>query len=143
MEAQKAEDLLKSIHGQIGQDEIELASMNSILFKRDIYMFIAGSKALQKERDLFSNVISQLQTKWSPKNINAYGLSYQNFEHEVVINGQQADYNSFIKSFADIFVFVLNGGEVGSVTFDEFNIAMEAFKKTNNLRIQQDFRVCQ
>ena len=131
IEAQKAEDLLKSVTELMGQDEMELARMTSMLFRRDVYMFIAGSKSLQNERDLFSNVISQLQTKWSPKNINVYGLSYQNFEHEVVINGQQADYNSFIKSFADIVVFVLNGGEVGSVTFDEFNIAMEAFKKNN------------
>ncbi len=144
IEAQKAEDLLKTITQQLGHDKMGLAGLASVLFRRDVYMFIAGSKELQNERDLFSNVISQLQTKWIPKNINVYGLSYQNFEHRVTINGQQADYNEFIEMFADVVVFVINGGHVGSITYKEFGIAMDTFKKNRKPAIfvytkQSDF----
>lgn len=127
LEAQKAEDLLKTITDQLVQDEMGIANMASTLFRKDLYFFIAGSKALQPERDLFSNVINQLQTKWSPKSIFAYGISYQNFQHEFTIGGQQVEYNEFIQKYADVVVFVINGN-VGSITLKEFHLAMETFK---------------
>ncbi len=127
IEAQKAENLLKTVSDQLVQDEMSIANLASILFRKDLYFFIAGSKALQTERDLFSNVINQLQTKWAPKNIFAYGISYQNFQHEFTIGGQQVEYNEFIQKHADAVIFVISG-DVGSITLEEFQLAMETFK---------------
>ena len=130
MEAQKAEDLMHAVAFQLEHDKMSIECIASSLFRKDLYFFIAGSKKLQTERDLFSNVVSQLQTKWAPKNINIYGLSYQNFEHGFKIGGHQLEYNEFIECFADVAIFVLNGGKVGNETLKEFRIAMNAFKKS-------------
>ncbi|MCR4849469.1 MAG: hypothetical protein K5920_11560 [Bacteroidales bacterium] len=127
IEAQKAEDLMRTVTDQLLQDEMSIANLASTLFRKELYFFIAGSKALQTERDIFSNVISQLQTKWSSRNIFSYGVSYQNFENKFTLGGQQVEYDEFIQRFADVAVFVLNG-DVGGITRREFDLAMDSFK---------------
>lgn len=129
IEFQKAEKLIKLSGEQINLDGEKVDFVGEYLFSREINLFFAGSKALQTERDVFSNVISQLQTKWKDKNINIYGYSYQNFEHQFEYKGHQCTYNDFIRKFTDIIVFVLNGN-VGGETEKEFNLAMATFRAT-------------
>ena len=126
-EFKKAEDILKSTEEMITDDEIKVEYYGDQLFTRQINIFFAGSKALQTERDIYSNVVSQLQTKWKDNNIHLYGYSFQNFEHEFVLDGHQCTYNEFIKRYSDIVIFVLNGN-VGGKTQEEFEIAMSSFK---------------
>lgn len=128
LEFKKAEDILKSTEEMITDDEIKVEYFGDQLFSRQINVFFAGSKALQTERDIYSNVVSQLQTKWKDNNIHLYGYSFQNFEHEFVVDGHQFTYNEFIKGYSDIIIFVLNGN-VGGKTQEEFDIAMNSFRK--------------
>lgn len=126
-EFKKAEDLLNGVKAVMDDDSEEVNMIGDKLFSQQINIFFAGSKALQTERDIYSNVVSQLQTKWKDNNIHLYGYSFQNFEHEFVFNGHQCTYNEFIKRYSDIVIFVLNGN-VGGKTQEEFDIAMSSFK---------------
>lgn len=128
IEFNKAEELLKTTGELMDNDNIQVDLFGNQLFTQQVNIFFAGSKELQTERDIFSNVISQLQTKWKDKNINLYGYSFQNFEHGFIYDGHQCTYNEFINRYADITIFVLNGN-VGGKTKEEFDIAMDSFKK--------------
>ena len=128
IEFKKAEDLLNGVKAVLDDDSEEVNMIGDKLFSRQINVFFAGSKALQTERDIYSNVVSQLQTKWKDNNIHLYGYSFQNFEHEFVFDGHQCTYNDFIKRYADVVIFVLNGN-VGGKTLEEFDVAMNSFKK--------------
>ena len=97
-------------------------------------MFFSGSKRLEIERNIFNGAIVRLQTKWRKKELNIYGFSYQNFKHEVVVEGHQAAYDTFIQNSTDAIFFVLNGN-VGGYTKKEFNLAMEAFKQKGTPKI--------
>lgn len=129
IEFQKAENLLKLSKERIDLDGDAVDLYGNQLFTREKNLFFAGSKELQTERDIFSNVVSQLQTKWKDKNINIYSYSYQNFEHQFEYKGHQCTYNDFIRKFTDIMVFVLNGN-VGGETEKEFKLAMSTFRAT-------------
>lgn len=128
IEFKKAEDLLNGVKVVMDDDSEEVNMIGDKLFSRQINVFFAGSKALQTERDIYSNVVSQLQTKWKDNNIHLYGYSFQNFEHEFVFDGHQCTYNEFIKRYSDIVIFVLNGN-VGGKTQEEFDIAMNSFRE--------------
>ena len=128
IEFKKAEDILNNVKEFMDDDSEEVDMIGERLFSRQINVFFAGSKALQTERDIYSNVVSQLQTKWKDNNIYLYGYSFQNFEHEFVVDGHQYTYNEFIKGYSDIIIFVLNGN-VGGKTQEEFDIAMNSFRE--------------
>lgn len=127
LEYKKAQDLIKQTNELVQLDGAKVDALADTIFSQQINVFFAGSKALQTERDIFSNVINQLQTKWKDKHITIYGYSYQNFEHEFVINGHQCSYNDFIRRHSDIIFFVLNGS-VGGKTKEELDVAIESFK---------------
>lgn len=128
IELQKIRDLVDEARMYADKDVNEIDFTENRLLMKEINVFFAGSKDLQIERDIYSNIINQLQTKWKDKNINIFGYSFQNFEHEVVIGGHQCtSYNEFIKRYTDIIIFVLNG-DVGGVTIEEFDLAMSIFK---------------
>lgn len=128
IEFKKAEEFLDLVKVTIDEDSEKIDILGEHIFSRQINVFFAGSKSLQTERDIYSNVINQLQTKWKDKNIHLYGYSFQNFEHEFVYQGHQCTYNEFIKGYSDIVIFVLNGN-VGGKTREEFDIAMDSFKE--------------
>lgn len=127
LEYKKAQDLIKQTNELVQLDGAKVDALADTIFSQQINVFFSGSKALQTERDIFSNVINQLQTKWKDKHITIYGYSYQNFEHEFVINGHQCSYNDFIRRHSDIIFFVLNGS-VGGKTKEELDVAIESFK---------------
>lgn len=141
IEFKKAEDILNSVKVFIDDDSEEVDMIGERLFSRQINVFFAGSKALQTERDVYSNVVSQLQTKWKDNNIHLYGYSFQNFEHEFVFDGHQCTYNEFINRYSDIVIFVLNGN-VGGKTQEEFDIAMSSFKSHRRPLIYVYSRLC-
>lgn len=96
--------------------------------KRSCNFFFAGSKELEIERNIFYGAIGELQLKWKNKGLDIYGISYKNFEHEVVLKGPQAEYNAFIQNYTDAIFFTLNGN-VGGITKEEFDLAMDTFKQ--------------
>ena len=102
--------------------------------KRSCNFFFAGSKELEIERNIFYGAIGKMQPKWKNKGLDIYGISYKNFEHEVVLEGQQAEYNAFIQNYTDAIFFILNGN-VGGITKEEFDLAMETFKQKGTPKI--------
>lgn len=94
-------------------------------------IFIAGSKDLYHERNV---VRSQLQQISNRTKIAFSCYTYEDFSRDFVENGQQAEYNKFIANQADFAVFIIDG-KIGGITFDEFNVAMSAFKNNGKPRI--------
>lgn len=94
-------------------------------------VFIAGSKDLYHERNV---VRSQLQQISNRTKIAFSCYTYEDFSRDFVENGQQAEYNKFIANQADFAVFIIDG-KIGGITFDEFNVAMSAFKNNGKPRI--------
>lgn len=94
-------------------------------------VFIAGSKDLYHERNV---VRSQLQQISNRTKIAFSCYTYEDFSRDFIENGQQAEYNKFIANQADFAVFIIDG-KIGGITFDEFNVAMSAFKDKRKPRI--------
>lgn len=130
----KAQRLLNEFKVYLDNTDDITKTFTDVLLKKDINMFFSGSKRLEIERNIFNGAIVRLQTKWRKKELNIYGFSYQNFKHEVVVEGHQAAYDTFIQNCTDAIFFVLNGN-VGGYTKKEFKLAMEAFKQKGTPKI--------
>lgn len=99
-----------------------------------IKCFIAGSKALQSERDALRAVASIMYNKWSSKNFRILTYTYEDFDRKIVAGGHQSQYNRFISEEADWALFVINE-EIGGITLEEFNTAMDSFKMNGRPKI--------
>ncbi len=95
--------------------------------KISLKCFIAGAKALERERDAIVSGINDqnIANKHSKRYIECY--SFNNFDTHLTKEGQQAAYNNFIKDEADIVIFALDE-VVGGITKQEFSVAVEALK---------------
>lgn len=102
--------------------------------ERTIKCFIAGSKALQAERDALRAVASIMYNKWSSKHFRILTYTFEDFDRAVVAGGHQTRYNRFISEEADWAIFVINE-EIGGITLEEFNTAMDSFKKHGRPKI--------
>ena len=100
----------------------------------ELKCFIAGSKALQRERDALRSVISIMYNKWSHKNFRILAYTFEDFDKAIVEGGHQSKYNQFISSEADWAIFVIDG-QVGGITLEEFRHAMTAFKENGKPKI--------
>lgn len=99
-----------------------------------IKCFIAGSKALQTERDALRAVTSIMYNKWKSKRFHILSYTFEDFERSVVIGGQQKKYNDFIKEEANWALFIING-QIGRITLEEYNIAIDAYKRNGKPKI--------
>lgn len=96
-----------------------------------IKVFIAGSKDLFNERNV---VRSQFQQISNRTNIQFSSYTYEDFSRDFREDGQQSEYNRFIANQADFAIFLIDDC-IGGITFDEFNVAMSAFKEKRTPRI--------
>ena len=96
-----------------------------------IKVFIAGSKDLYHERNA---VRSQLQQISNRTNIVFASYTYEDFSRDFALDGRQTDYNGFIAHKADFAVFIIDG-KIGGITFEEFKVAVESFKREMKPRI--------
>lgn len=94
-------------------------------------VFIAGSKDLYHERNV---VRSQLQQISNRTKIVFSSYTYEDFSRDFQKCGHQAEYNKFIANQADFAVFIIDG-KIGGITFDEFKVAISAFKSKHKPRI--------
>ena len=95
--------------------------------EKTIKCFIAGSKALQHERDALRAVTSIMYNKWASKKFRILSYTFEDFERAVVIGGQQQKYNEFITEEANWALFIING-QVGGFTIEEYRKAMNTYK---------------
>lgn len=91
--------------------------------------FIAGSKQLERERDAIISGINDQNhaNKHTKRRIECY--TFKNFKQHFVSNGQQKEYNDFIRNDADIVIFALDE-VIGGITREEFDNAVEALQKS-------------
>lgn len=134
LQMNKAQKLLDGFKEYLDNTDNLTKIFTDKLLKKDINIFFSGSKSLEAERNIFSGAIVRLQSKWRNKGLNIYGFSYQNFNHEAVVEGHQAKYDDFIQNRTDAIFFVLNGN-IGNYTEKEFRLAMEAFKQKGTPKI--------
>jgi hypothetical protein len=87
-------------------------------------VFIAGAKALDRERDGIRSVLSQLSNKGD---IIFQSWTFEDFDRSFTKDGRQCDYDSFIRESADSVVFVLDE-RIGGITLSEFDIAIDSYQ---------------
>lgn len=131
-------DILQAILMNYSSGLIELLNMvkNRIPEKinnKNIHkVFIAGSKSLERERE---SIIAKLSQASTQSNIYFEAWTFENFKHSFSPNGRQVDdYDVFIRENADSVIFILDG-EVGGITYHEFEIAIDSYQLTGHPRI--------
>ena len=134
MELQKSQKCLDEAQIMIDNIGNDVDNLIKGLKRHDVNFFIAGSKELQQERDVFAGVISILQSKWKPMGLEINSYSYMNFPRDVTVEGHQQQYNNFIAHHVNVAVFILSG-KAGAYTMEEFDVAFNSFKKTGNPKI--------
>lgn len=134
LQMNKAQNLLESFKDSLDNEDNFVKNYAENLLKKEINLFFSGSKELETERNVFNGAVVRQQTKWKTMGLNIYGFSYQNFPSEVVLEGHQAAYNTFIQNDTDAIFFVLNG-TVGNYTEKEFMLAMHSFKEKGKPKI--------
>lgn len=104
--------------------------------KAELKIFIAGSKALKQQRTLIRDVASNLATDYERKsrNVKLSVYSFENFGLTFDKNGQQNNYNEFIRNQADLVIFVFEN-KAGGITLDEFNIAYGTYSRKKRPQI--------
>lgn len=95
--------------------------------KKRLKCFIAGALALNNERNAIISGINDLNlaNNYSGYQIECY--SFGNFNKYMSPNGQQYDYDSFIREEADICIFILDNA-VGGITMNEYMLAIGCWK---------------
>ena len=134
MELQKSQKCLDEAQIMIDNIGNDVDNLIKGLKRHDVNFFIAGSKELQQERDVFAGVISILQSKWKPMGLEINSYSYMNFPRDVTVEGHQQQYNNFIAHHVNVAVFILSE-KAGVYTMEEFDVAFNSFKKTGNPKI--------
>lgn len=134
MELQKSQQCLDAVKRMLDNAENDVDNLIISLKRHDVNFFIAGSKALQQERDVFAGVVNMLQSTWKPLGLDINSYSYMNFPRDVTIDGHQQQYNHFIAHHVNVAVFILSG-KAGSYTMEEFDVAFDNFKKKGTPKI--------
>ncbi|MBQ8335811.1 MAG: hypothetical protein IJY45_06555, partial [Tidjanibacter sp.] len=103
--------------------------------KNKLNIFIAGSKALEKERNLFKIVAQDLQLDYAnhkKKNIHISVTTFESFSSIFTSKETLQDvYNKYIREESDVVFFVFDG-TIGGITKDEFEVAESAYKDSKN-----------
>lgn len=134
MEFQKSQQCLDAAKRMLDNAENDVDNLIISLKRHDVNFFIAGSKALQQERDVFAGVINVLQSTWKPLGLDINSYSYMNFPRDVTIDGHQQQYNHFIAHHVNVAVFILSG-KAGGYTMEEFDVAFDNFKRKGTPKI--------
>jgi hypothetical protein len=93
-------------------------------------IFVAGSKALQNERNVCRSVCNKLQNKWG----TIITKTFEDFDETMSDVGHQKEYNNYIEQKADLVIFIFSGS-VGMITRDEYDHAYRSFKASKRPKI--------
>lgn len=134
LEFKKAQECIEAAKELIDNYGNNVDNIIARLKRHTVNFFIAGSKSLQQERDVFAGVVNVLQSKWKPLGIDVNSYSYQNFPREVTDIPPQEQYNNFIANQVNVAVFILSG-KAGEYTMEEFEVAYNNFKKNGTPKL--------
>ena len=102
--------------------------------KLELNIFVAGSKALEKERDLFRIEAQNTQVKYKNNgdDVRINIITYESFSIIMSPGTNPQDvYNNYIGKTADIVFFILDGN-IGGITRQEYNTAEASFLNKNS-----------
>ncbi len=109
------------------------ASNTSVYWHYNINVFVAGAKNLKTERDAVISALTHI-TNNSSRDYTFRVKTYEDFDRSLTEEGRQAEYNNYISNNADYAIFILDDA-VGCITYEEFIVAMKAFKSKNKPEI--------
>lgn len=95
---------------------------------KEIEVFIAGSKELTALRDSARAALVEIGNRRRKDNVVLRSYTFEDFRKAVVIGGQQAEYNKYIREKADCAIFIFDEG-FGNKTMEELDVAYASFEK--------------
>lgn len=95
--------------------------------------FIAGSTSITNERNAARAVLSILYNQYEKYDFYITAHTYEDFKNKHKIDGQQYDYDTFIREKADCTIFIICN-HVGDKTLKEYDLAIETFENTDSKR---------
>ena len=97
-----------------------------------INIFLAGSTRLAKERNLIRSCANKLQADNCAKGrqIAINITTFENFNSAITDKSAQKQYDDYINTVADYAMFIFDD-QVGDISRHEFNVAYEAFSRSN------------
>lgn len=95
--------------------------------------FIGGSTAISNERNAARAALSILYNQYEKYDFYITSHTFEDFKNKHKIDGQQYDYNEFIKLKADCAIFIICN-KVGEKTLGEYRLAVETFEETGEKR---------
>ena len=95
--------------------------------------FIAGSTSITNERNAARAALSILYNQYEKYDFYITAHTYEDFKNKHKIDGQQYDYDTFIREKADCTIFIICN-HVGDKTLKEYSLAIETFETTNSKR---------
>lgn len=93
---------------------------------RTVNVFVAGAKVLKRERDAVISALTHI-TNNSLRDYAFRVKTYEDFGRSLTDDGRQKEYNEYISNDAEYAIFILDN-TVGGITFEEFEVAMNAYK---------------
>lgn len=93
---------------------------------RTVNVFVAGAKVLKRERDAVISALTHI-TNNSLRDYAFRVKTYEDFGRSLIEEGRQKEYNEYISNDAEYAIFILDN-TVGGITFEEFEVAMNAYK---------------
>lgn len=88
-------------------------------------IFIAGSKVLADQRNILRAVLMRQQGLFD---VVIETKTFEDFSDSLIKGGQQAQYNKYIATEADVVVFIFDG-RVGDITKHEFDVAYNTYSR--------------
>lgn len=119
----------KIIQISFAQEHKERRKSNFLKYR----CFIAGSTSITNERNAARAVLSILYNQYEKYNFYITAHTYEDFKNKHKIDGQQYDYDTFIREKADCTIFIICN-HVGDKTLNEYVLAIETFESTNGKR---------
>lgn len=95
--------------------------------------FIGGSTAITNERNAVRAALSILYNQYEKYDFYITSHTFEDFKNKHKIDGQQYDYNEFIKLKADCAIFVICN-QVGKKTLGEYRLAVKTFEASGEKR---------
>lgn len=115
---------------------ISFTQNHKLILKSDLLKyrcFIAGSTSITNERNAARAVLSILYNQYEKYDFYITAHTYEDFKNKHKIDGQQYDYDTFIREKADCTIFIICN-HVGDKTLKEYDLAIETFENTNSKR---------
>lgn len=99
---------------------------------QNINVFVAGAKVLKRERDAVISALNHI-TNCSSRDYVFRVKTYEDFDRSLSNEGRQKEYNDYISNDAEYAIFILDSA-VGGITMEEFEVAMNAYRKKEVLK---------